>query len=71
MYNNYGTLCSGAAATPSCTTTLTDAMPNRFLVPALITGMILTVRVTTSFVTMFARIWAGRVLATPFGPSTR
>jgi hypothetical protein len=33
----------------SCNTTLTDTMPNRFLVPALITGMILTVRITISF----------------------
>lgn len=32
-------------------------MPNRLLVPALITGMILTVRITTSSKTLFARIW--------------
>lgn len=31
-------------------------MPNRFLVPALITGMILTVRITTSFQTKSVRI---------------
>lgn len=44
-------IASAAVATPSCTTTLTltDTMPNRFLVPALIAGMILTVRITISF----------------------
>jgi hypothetical protein len=44
-------LTSVAVATPSCTTTLTltDTMPSRFVVPALIAGMILTVRITISF----------------------
>lgn len=40
-------------------------MPNRLLVPALITGMILTVRITTLFNTMFARIWLVGCLQLP------
>ena len=38
----------GSRTHSSCTTTLTDTMPNRFLVPTLITGMIITVRTVTS-----------------------
>ena len=51
---NFG---SRSSPTPSCTTTtLTDIMPNRFLVPALITGMILTVRIAICFQTKPIRI---------------
>jgi hypothetical protein len=46
-------------------------MPNRFLVPALITGMILTVRIVTFSYRTSLSIRAGRVLATPYGPNTR
>ena len=64
MYNkhlpidDYGTrsahrLTLAAVVSPSCTTTTTptDTMPNRFYVPTLIVGMILTVRITLSFQT--------------------
>jgi hypothetical protein len=46
-------------------------MPNRFLVPALITGMILTVRITPISQVHQFEYCIRRVLATPFGPNTR
>jgi hypothetical protein len=46
-------------------------MPPRFLVPALISGMILTVRTVSPTAVCSLFIYFVRVLVIPFGPSTR
>ena len=50
---------------------LTDTMSTRFLVPALISGMILTVRTISPTLVCSSFICFIRVLVIPFGPSTR
>src|SRR6266702_1641749 len=51
--------------------TLTDTMSTRFLVPALISGMILTVRTVSPTLVCSSFMCFPRVLVIPFGPSTR
>jgi hypothetical protein len=68
--------CGGGVTAPatlfrSSISPLTDTMPPRFLVPALISGMILTVRTVSPALVCSLFICFVRVLVIHFGPSTR